>query len=326
MYCNQCGCEINDTAKFCKKCGAIVEDEVKETSEFERKLIRFFYTKRKVIAAVLVAAVVIAGAAVGMYLWHGKTEPGPEGPIPQAVFIDLKDEYEMEDNELILDPMNAIYSDGTMDVLSDYKVYIDTYEFPVTDGKIDGKDLYDGMHLIRLEWTVGEHEMSYEKTVGIKHKIDTWAKYPNIVGRTGKEISAAYGALSSPEFGKLSEGDWGYAYVKLPALNLRLTFPAGMFDNPENYGESDAGCIEMTGTLGDLFYNMESEMTPERLAEILGISLSQSSGGGCSGTLENGNQIYIGVGEVSDGIYMPTTTVRVITSESKKQEIFEYFF
>lgn len=275
----------------------------------------------------LIAVIVIAAAAVvGVKLWLDNHESEHAVTVVEVVSVDLKDEYEMEDNELILDPLTAAYSDGTIDELSVYKVYIDTLEYTITEGKIDGKDLYDGMHLIRLEWKVDEQKFFFEKTVSIKHKIDTWEKYPNIVGKTGQEIADAYGALSSPEFGKLSEGDWGYAYVNLPSRNLRLTFPAGLFDNPEDYGASDAGCIEMTGSLSDLFYNMESEMSQERLAEILEITLSQHSDGGCSGVLGSGSLIYIGVGEVTDGIYMPTTTVKVTVSDTRKQEIFEYFF
>jgi len=327
MFCNKCGCEINDNAKFCKKCGSPVEEELKETSELERKIVRIFYTKRKALLITLIAVLVTAGAAVvGVTLWQDQDEKEPEKIIVNVVSVDLKEEYEMEDDELILDPLTAIYDDGTIDTITEYKVYIDTLEYTKTDGIINGTDLYDGQHLLRLEWKAKEQTFSFEKTVAIKHKLDTWGKYPDIVGRTGQEISAVYGALSVPEFGSLTEGDWGYAYSTLPSLNLRLTFPAGLFDNPENYGESDAGCIEMTGSLSDLFYNMESEMSQDRLAEILEITLTPNEGGGCSGVLGSGNLIYIGAGEVTDGIYMPTTTVRVTVSETRKNEIFEYFF
>lgn len=327
MFCNKCGCEINDNAKFCKKCGSPVEEELKETSELERKIVRIFYTRRKALLIGLISVLVLAGAAVvGVTMWQNQQDSEPDPVVLKVVSVDLKDEYEMEDNELVLDPLTATYDDGSVETLTEYKVYIDTLEYAISDGIIDGKDLYDGQHLLRLEWTSGGQNFTYEKTAGIKHKMDTWGKYPDIVGHTGKEISAAYGSLSAPEFGSLSEGDWGYAYCSLSALNLRLTFPAGLFDNPENYGESEAGCIEMTGTLADLFYNMESEMSQARLSEILEVTLSQSDSGGCSGALGSGNRIYIGEGEVTDGIYMPTTTVRVTVNDTRKKEIFEYFF
>lgn len=327
MFCNKCGCEIKDTASFCKKCGSPVEEELKKTSELERKLARLFLTKRTELLIGLIAVLVIAGAAVvGVNLWKNQQNQEPEAVVVKVVSVDLKDEYEMEDDKLILDPLTASYDDGSADTITEYKVYIDTLEYTMTDGIIDGKNLYDGQHLMHLEWLRDGVKYTYEKTVGIKHKMDTWGKYPDIVGRTGKEIAAKYGALTAPEFGRLSEGDWGYAYCNLPALNLRLTFPAGLFDNPENYGDSDAGCIEMTGTLSDLFYNMESEMSQARLAEILEVTLSQNEGGGCSGALGSGNRIYIGVGEVTDGIYMPTTTVRVTVNDTRQKEIFEYFF
>lgn len=327
MYCNQCGSDIKDTAKFCKKCGTMVEDEIRETPDWERAAVKFFYTKRKQILIGLIILLIAASAAVvGVTLWQNNKAEELAVMGPEVVSVDLKDEYEMEDNELILDPLMAVYSDGTTGELKNYTVYIDTLVYEIVDGKINGKDLYDGMHLIRLEWEANDADFIYQKTVSIKHKVDTWEKYPDIPGKSGKEIAAAYGKLTAPEFGKLSAGDWGYAYVNLPSRNLRLTFPAGLFDNPADYGESDAGCIEMSGILSDLFYNMESEMTQDRLAEILEITLSQNADGGCSGTLNNGNQIFIGVGEVNDGLYMPTTTVRVSVSEAKRKEIFDYFF
>ncbi len=326
MFCNQCGCEIDETARSCGECGAPVEEDTLKTSELERRIVKIFYTQRKALLIGIIAFLILAGTAVVcVNLWQSHHQE-PEQIIVEVAAVDLKDEYEMEDNELILDPLNATYTDGTIKAIKSYKVYIDTLEYSVADGKIDGKDLYDGNHLLRIEWNMDGQNYSYEKTVGIIHKLDTWEKYPEIVGRTGKEIAAAYGTLSAPEFGRLSEGDWGYAYVYLVSRNLTLTFPAGLFDNPEDYGESDAECIEMQGTLSDLFYNLESEMSQSQLSEILEVTLSQHPDGGCSGVLGSGNQIYIGVGEVTDGIYMPTTTVRVTVSEGKKREILEYFF
>lgn len=327
MYCNQCGCEIKDTAKFCKKCGAVVEEEIKETSQLEQNLVRFFYTKRKPILIVLILLLIISGGiVVGISLWkNNQKESFTAMPIEVAA-VDLRDEYEMEDNELVLGMLTAVYSDGRIGEVKDYKVYIDTVECAITEGKIDGKSLYDGQHLLRLEWTMYDQDFSYEKTIGIRDKKDTWGKYPDIIGLTGQEIAKKYGKLSAPEFGKLSEGDWGYAYVALPSRNLKLCFPAGLFDNPENYGDSDAQCMEMTGTLNDLFYNMEPEMSCSRLSEILKITLSPNSRGGCSGTLSSGNIIYIGAGEVGDDLYTPDTTVRVTASDSKKAEILDYFF
>ena len=67
-------------------------------------------------------------------------------------------------------------------------------------------------------------------------------------------------------------------------------------------------------------------MSLSRLSEILEVTLSNSSGGGCTGVLGSGNLIYIGTGEVSDDIYTPDTTVKVTVSESKKEEILDYFF
>ena len=71
----------------------------------------------------------------------------------------------MEDDELILEPLTAIYDDVTIDTITGYKVYIDTLEYTMTDGIINGTDLYDGQHLLRLEWKAKEQSFSYEKTV-----------------------------------------------------------------------------------------------------------------------------------------------------------------
>ncbi|MDD5793661.1 MAG: zinc ribbon domain-containing protein [Clostridiales bacterium] len=76
-YCNKCGNELNDEAKFCTKCGSPVE-ELKETDEEyyeedykeEHKV-----PKGKIIAIVAIIIVLILGAVgVGVYFYTVKSE------------------------------------------------------------------------------------------------------------------------------------------------------------------------------------------------------------------------------------------------------------
>lgn len=332
MYCNQCGCEINDTAKFCKKCGSVVEPELKQDSEAKQKAVRFLYTNRKKLVIAVVALLVVAAAATaGILIWQeqarqAEKEAAKEIVIIKVESIDFQKDYEIDEDQLELGTLHATYSDGTVTELTDYKVYIDALEYAVEDGVINAEGIEDGDHKIRVEWAEKGQAFSYEKTIPIKHKVNTWGKYPNLPGMTGKEIAAAYGAMSAPEFGGFSAGDWGYAYVELQSINVQLCFPAGLFENPSDYGTSDARCLEMSSTLGDLYYNMEDEMSLDELREILDLNLTESSSGGCTGTLGSGNRIYIGEGYVFDDVYSSDTSVRVTVSDEKRAEILDYFF
>lgn len=330
MYCNQCGHEMKDSANFCKKCGAPA-DPTEEISERRRNCIRFLYTYKTRILICFIAVLLLCGAAVAaasmMKGMGGEKEPEkPAVPVKTVSSVDLKDTYEMEDERLVLDPLHATYSDGTIQELLDYDVFIDTKPCEIVENAIDAKDLYDGKHLIRLEWTQDADTFDYEKTVELDHKKDTWEKYPDLVGMTGKAISQKYGELGSPEFGDFHEGDWGYAYVDLQERSLKLCFTSGVINKPEDYNSSDETCIEVSGTLKDFFYNMEAEMTKERLAEILNLNLYDCEEGGCMDTLNSGKRMYIGVGEVKDGIYTPDTAIRVTVSESEEQKIWDRIF
>ena len=333
MYCNQCGHEMKDTANFCKKCGAPV-DPTEEISERKRKCVRFLYLYKTRILICLIAALLLCGAAIGaLALTRGmsgdkdeKTEKPAAAIVKTVKSVDLKDSYKMEDNRLVLDPLHAQYSDGTVQELLDYDVFIDTQQCEIVENAINAEELYDGEHLVRLEWKQDADVFEYEKTVELEHKKDTWEKYPDLVGMTGKAIAKEYGELGSPEFGDFHEGDWGYAYVELSARSLKLCFPAGLINRTEDYSGSDETCIEVSGTLEDFFYNMEDEMSRERLAEILNLNLYDCEEGGCMDTLNSGKRMYIGVGEVKDGVYTPDTTIRVTVSESEEQKIWERIF
>lgn len=332
MYCNQCGCEIKDTAKFCKRCGTAAVTELPEISEKKRKAIRFLYTNRyKWIAAILVLAILVSAAIVGVTVWQKEKRLAVEKKAAEKVIVkvnsvDFAEDYEIDDGILILEPLHAAYSDGTVLEIKDYKVYIDTLEYSVEDGEINVDGLDDGEHKIRLEWNQGGQSFSYEELIPIKHKVNTWGKYPDLPGLTGQEIAAKYGELSDPQFSSLGEGDWGYAYVDLPSVGVQLCFPAGLFDKASDYGTSDARCLEVTGNLEAFYYNMEEEMTLEDLRSILELNLTESEYGGCSGTLGSGNRIYIGEGQVFDDNYTPETTMKVTVSEQKREEILDYFF
>lgn len=331
MYCNQCGHEMKDTANFCKKCGAPV-DPTKDISERRRKCVRFLYTNKTRILICFIAVLLLCGATIAVVaVTKGMNKDKDQKkqaavPVKTVSSVDLKDAYEIEDDRLSLDPLHAEYSDGTVQELLEYDVFIDTQQCEIVENAIDAADLYDGKHLIRLEWTQDADAFEYEKTVELEHKKDTWEKYPDLVGMTGKAIAKEYGELGSPEFGDFHEGDWGYAYVALSTRSLKLCFPAGIINKTEDYNSSDEQCIEVSGTLKDFFYNMEDEMTKDELAEILNLNLYDCEEGGCMDTLNSGKRMYIGVGEVQDGIYTPDTTIRVTVSESDEQKIWDRIF
>ncbi|MCQ4637718.1 zinc-ribbon domain-containing protein [Anaerovorax odorimutans] len=331
MYCSQCGNEMKEGANFCKRCGAPADKAEEPVSERERHIVRFLYTHKKRIVLFVLIGLVLCGAAVwaAIFFLGGDADAGDKkqaAAVKIASEVDLKEEYEIEDNKLILDPLHATYEDGSVQELANYEVYIDGLKYQMTEGYIDATELYDGKHLFRLEWKKSRDKYKYEKTVGTEHKKDTWGKYVDLVGMTGKEIAAAYGPLGTPEFGSLGSGNWGYAYVDVEAVSLQAAFPAGILDRPEDYSASDAVCMEMTGTLGTLFYNIEAEMSKDDLATVLGISLSDSGDGGCTGTLENGKLIYIGSGQGQGGTYTPDTTVRVTVSEEEKGTLLDRLF
>lgn len=332
MYCNQCGSEMKDGANFCKRCGAPADKAEEPVSERERRIVRFLYTYKKRILVFVLIGLVLCGAGVwAAVFFMGNSSAGngtdkPAAAVKLAREVDLKDDYEIENGRLVLDPLHATYEDGSVQELTNYAVYIDTANYAIKDGAVDAAELYDGKHLFKLEWSRDGKKYKYEKTVGTEHKKDTWGKYVDLVGMTGKAIAETYGPLGTPEFGSLGSGDWGAAYVNVESASLQAVFPAGLFDRPDDYSNSDAVCMEMSGTLNTLFYNMEAEMSREDLANTLGISLADSEGGGCMGTLENGKLIYIGGGQVQDGVYTPDTTVRVTVSEEEKGSLFDRLF
>ena len=332
MYCNQCGSEMKEGVNFCKRCGAPADKVDEPVSERKRRIVRFLYTYRKRILLSVLIGLILCGAAVWaavFFMGSSNTGDGKDKPataIKSAREVDLKDDYEIEDGRLVLDPLHATYEDGSVQELTNYAVYIDTANYEIKDGAVNAAELYDGKHLFKLEWTKDGKKYQYEKTVGTEHKKDTWEKYVDLVGMTGKAIADAYGSLGTPEFGSLGSGDWGVAYVNVESVSLQAVFPAGLLDRPDDYSTSDAVCMEMSGTLNTLFYNMEPEMTRDDLANTLGISLTDSEGGGCMGTLENGKLIYIGSGQVQDGTYTPDTAVRVTVSEEEKGSLLERLF
>lgn len=338
MNCKQCGQEIRDTAKFCKNCGAPVQQEVigsEGDSQAAAAGRNVFWQahKKTFLLTVIVVLVFCAGVATALFLpdfIKDKTEHQKPAVVKKTVSsVDLQDVYEIEDNRLVLDPLSVSYKDGTSQLLTDYKVYIDTTLYEAVDGAIAAENLYDGKHLVRLEWQQEGKAYQYEKTVTMEHKKDTWEKYVDLVGKTGKEISAAYGPLGEPIFAGLGEEDWGYAYADVPSLSMQVCFPVSILDRmgePEDYGQSDAQCVEMSGTLDAFFYNLESEMSLEDLANILNLTLTESEAGGCTGTLSDGKLIYIGEGQVLDGIYTPDTQVRVTASEEDQPKFLDQIF
>lgn len=330
MYCNQCGHKIKDTANFCKWCGEPI-DATEETSERKRKLVRFFYLHKNKMLLIFIAVLLACGIGTAAFVLLPDLLPRQQSSQQSAGVktvsnVDLKENYEIEDNKLNLDPLYATYEDGTVHELMDYDVYIDTVLFEKSDNVIDASSLYDGKHLMRLEWKQGEQTYEFEKTVRLEHKKDTWEKYVDLVGMSGKEIAAAYGALSEPVYGELREGEWGYAYVEVASLSLQACFPAGLLDREADYSGSDSPCLEMSGTLNTLFYNMESDMSMEDLEAALELSLTSLDGGGCMGTLSDGKQIYIGQGQAVDGVYTPDSTVRVTVSDDERQTLLERIF
>ncbi len=332
MYCNQCGYKMKDSANFCRRCGAPADDTQGDISETRQKIIKFLYTYKTGILFSLIGILLLAGVIVGTVTIiqaageKQKEEQQAAIPVKQVSGVDLKEAYEIEDNWLILDPLHASYTDETVHELQDYAIYIDAVQYKRTEKGIKVKDLYDGKHLVRLEWKQAGNLMKYEKTIYMEHKKDTWEKYVDLVGMTGKEIADAYGSLGEPEFGSWDNGNLGYAYVTVNSLGLQACFPTGILKKEKKFSKSDVRCVEMTGTLNTLFYNLEVEMNLEDLANILGITLTASEGGGCSGTLSDGKQILIGQGEVQDGIYRPDTTVIVTVSEEDRKGFFERLF
>ncbi len=338
MNCRQCGQEIRDTAKFCKNCGAPVQQEAAaqegtvQNADAGQGVFWQVHKKRLllVIIGVLVFCAGVAAALLLPDLMKDKAEDQKPATVKKTVSsVDLQDVYEMEDNKLVLDPLSVSYEDGTSQLLTDYKVYIDTVLYEPVDGAIAAENLYDGKHFVRLEWQQESEAYEYEKTVTMEHKKDTWEKYPDLVGKTGKEIAGAYGALGEPIFAGLGEEDWGYAYADVPSIAVQVCFPVSLLDRmgePEDYGQSDVQCVEMSGTLDAFFYNLESEMSLEDLANILNLTLAESEAGGCTGTLADGKLIYIGEGQVLDGIYTPDTQMRVSASEEDQPKFLDQIF
>ncbi|MCI9596044.1 MAG: zinc-ribbon domain-containing protein [Firmicutes bacterium] len=338
MNCKQCGQEMRENAKFCKNCGAPIQQESAglegNSQDTDAGLWLFLRTrKKKFLLATAAVLVFSAGAAAALFLpdlIKDKTENQKPAVVKKTVSsVDLQDVYEMEDNKLVLDPLSVSYEDGTSQLLTDYRVYIDTLLYEMADGAIAAEDLYDGKHLVRLEWQQEGKAYQYEKTVTMEHKKDTWEKYVDLVGKTGKEIVAAYGPLGEPIFAGLGEEDWGYAYADVPSLSIQVCFPVSILDRmgePEDYGQSDAQCVEMSGIMDTFFYNLESEMSLEDLANTLNLTLAESEAGGCTGTLSDGKLIYIGEGQVMDGIYTPDTQVRVSASEEDQPKFLDQIF
>lgn len=337
MNCKRCGQEIRETANFCKNCGTPVEQEVaavaaKCENNRNRSLWHMGRAKILVAAAVLVFC---AAIAVALFLSNLMKEEQQAQKQTQAASkktvssVDLQEFYEIEENRLVLDPLFVSYDDGTSHQLEHYKVAIDAVPYEQKDGAINGEDLYDGKHLVRLEWQYEGHSYQYEKTVAMEHKKDTWEKYVDLVGMTGKEIAAAYGSLGEPIFAGLGEEDWGYAYADVPSLSIQVCFPVSLLDQldkPEDYGQSDAQCVEMSGTMSTFFYNLESEMSLEDVANILGLTLAESEAGGCTGTLPDGKRITIGEGQAVEGIYTPDMQVRVSVSEEERPRFLDKVF
>ncbi len=332
MYCNQCGYEMKDSANFCKKCGAPVDDTDGDLSEGKRRVIRFLYTYKSRILLCVIGALLLCGMVIGaaVLLRNMGTEHKGEKkaviPTKSVSSVDLKDSYVIEDNRLILGPLYASYDDSTTHELMDYAVSIDAVSCEVVEGVIDATDLYDGKHLVTLEWKQGEKSYEFEKTVSMEHKKDTWEKYEDLTGMTGKEIEAAYGELGALEFGSFQAGNWGYAYGEVRSLSIQACFPVGIFHKQDKEQVSDVQCIEMIGTLNTFFYNLETEMNLEDLEDILGLTLTELEGGGCSGTLSNGKLIYIGQEQVQDGVYTPETTVKITLSDEEKGKFWERIF
>lgn len=329
MYCNQCGYEMKDTANFCKNCGAPV-DPTKDISEIHRKVVRFLYLNKVRILICFIALLFLCGAAVAaVTVWkhHGENEKKQTAAAAKTVSsVDLKTSYKMEDNRLVLDPLHATYSDGTVQELLDYQVFVDGQEARIEENAIDAEDLYDRTHLIRLQWTQNGQPFQYEKSVALEHKKETWQKYPDLVGMTGRQISQKYGSMGAPQFGSFHEGDLGRAYVQLSEPPLQLCFPAGILDRPEDYGDSNEVCIEVSGTLSDFFYNMEPEMSKEELSQILDLNLYDSQEGGCTAVLGSGKRMYIGTGQVQDNVYTPSTSIRVTVSEEDEENLWQQLF
>lgn len=334
MYCNQCGYEMKEGANFCKKCGAPMDDTDGGIFDKLSRITKFIYTYKKRILLIFITVLVLCGAVIGAISVIGgmnsKKEVKKEAAVPvkkTVSSVDLKEIYRIEDNRLVLDPLHAAYSDGTVQELLDYDVYIDTVLCAAEENAINAGELYDGMHLVRLVWTWDGRNYEYEKSVNLEHKKDTWAKYVDLTGMTGKEIADAYGSLGEPEFTEFGEEKWGYAYVDVSQLSLKVCFPAGVFERDEDYSRSDARCVEMTGPISSFFYNMEPEMSLEDLSSILGMkSLRASEEGGCTGTFSNGSKLFIGAGEVKDGIYTPDTTVHIMASDANQEKIWERLF
>ena len=326
MYCNQCGSQMKDTANFCKKCGSPMDPTNGEISERKRQMVKFFYTQKQKLAICTVAALLLCGLGAYALFWLRDNGQKPETPpisTKKVSAVDLKDAYMIEEDKLILDPLYVTYDDGTKHQLLDYDVYIDTLKCPVKENALEAANLYDGKHLFRLEWISDAKKYKYEKTINTEHKKDTWEKYVDLVGMTGKQIAAAHGSLGTPQFGSLGTENWGIATVAVPSLNLRASFPAGLLSSPDDYSGSDASCIEMSGTLNTFFYNIEPEMTREDLARILKLTLTDMDGG-CFATLKNGKLLYIESSQ--GGIYTPDAPVRVTVSDDQKAGFFDRLF
>lgn len=330
MYCNQCGYKMKDTANFCKKCGAPVDPTDDNLSEGKRKAIRFLYTYKNRILLIFIGVLLLCGVGIGAFVFlrdgfqEKEQTKQTAAPVKTVSSVDLKESYEMEDNKLSLDPLYATYDDGTMHELMSYDVYIDSILYEKNENVIDASGLYDGKHLVRLEWKQGEQTYEYEKTINLEHKKDTWEKFVDLVGMTGREIASSYGTLGTPEYGSIGDSDWGYAYADVSALAVRVCFPAGLLDREQDYSSSDSQCIEMSASLNTLFYNMESEMDTKSLSKILGITLTEIDGGGCMGALSDGKLIYIGEGQ--GNVYTPDTTARITVSEEERAGFFERLF
>lgn len=356
MNCRQCGYEIRDTANFCKNCGAPVEhahekamepqrhdsqgEDIKATQDTAHGLppdpgSGFWQIHRTKILLAAAAILILCAAGAAFLFLNGSGKSDTKEQLPAVSkktvsSVDLQDVYEMEENRLVLDPLTVSYEDGTSLQLTAYKVYIDTVLYEAAeDGAIDGENLYEGKHLVRLEWQEKGQTYQYEKTVAMEHKKDTWEKYVDLVGKTGKEIAAAYGAMGEPVFAGLGEEDWGYAYADVQSLSIQVCFPVSILDqlgHLEDYGQSDIQCVEMSGTMDTFFYNLESEMTLEYVANTLNLTLAELENGGCEGTLSDGKRIFIGEGQVMDGIYTPDVQVRVCVSEEEKLGFLEQLF
>lgn len=169
MFCERCGAENTEDARFCIQCGAELP-RLDHLSMNEACAEKRALNKKFIIILSAICLVMIISIVVVWWVFHDKDDEPMDVLLSDGVkSAKLDAEYEVEDDALDLSELSPVYTNGeAADCWRDCKVYVNNRPCKAKAGKVWlPSDFSEDSCTLRVEWVEDNTKYFCERAVAL---------------------------------------------------------------------------------------------------------------------------------------------------------------